>query len=70
MVIIIIIIRRRRRRTNSIKFGIDKTSDRLLSRLCGVNTKPIRQITSGCYKMAQREHRNRHDKEALGSIGK
>ena len=45
-------------RTNSIKFGIDKTSDRFLSRLCGVNTEIIRHITSGCSKMAQREHRN------------
>ena len=52
-------------RSNSIKFGIDKTSDTLLPRLCGVNSETMRHITSGCSKLAQREHRNRHDKEAL-----
>lgn len=44
-------------RINLIKLNIDKTSDTLLSRLCEVITKTIGYITSGCFKLAQKEYR-------------
>ena len=40
-------------RTNSIKYSIDKTSEIPLSRLCGDATETVRQIVSGCKKLAQ-----------------
>lgn len=48
-------------RINFIKLNIDKTSDTLLSRLCAVSTKTIGYITSGCFKLAQKEYRKIHD---------
>ena len=52
-------------RTNSIKHSIDKTSETPLCRLCRNSTETVRHIISGCKRLAQREHKKRHDKVAL-----
>ena len=38
-------------RTNSMKHGIDKTSETPLCRLCGDATETVRHIVSGCKKL-------------------
>ena len=48
-------------RANSIKFKMDKTSAIPLCRFCGINTETIRHITSGSYKLAQKEYRIGHE---------
>ena len=50
---------------NSVKYSIDKTSETPLCRLCGECTETVWHISSGCRKLAQKEHRKRHDKVAL-----
>ena len=52
-------------RTNSIKNSIVKTSETPLCRLCGDATETVRNIVSGCKKLAQREYRKGHDKVPL-----
>ena len=52
-------------RTNLIKHGIDKTSETPLCRLCRNSTENVRHVISGCKRLAQREHKKRHDKVGL-----
>ena len=51
-------------RTNSMKYHIDKTSESPLCRLCGKKGESVQDITSGCEKLAQKEHKRRQDNVA------
>ena len=48
-------------RTNHIKVRIDKTQQNSKCRLCGGRDETINHIISECSKLAQREHKARHD---------
>ena len=46
--------------TNSVNFNMDKTSATPWCRFCVINTETIRHITSGSYRLAQKEYRIGH----------
>ena len=48
-------------RTNYIKHHIDKTSESPLSWVSGRKGKCVQELVSGCQKLAQKEHKRRHD---------
>ena len=51
-------------RTNYVKQKIDKTAQSLLCRMCGKESKATSHIVSECEKLAQKEHKRRHDNVA------
>ena len=51
-------------RTNYIKHNIDKSIDSPLCRMCGKCGESVQHIVSGCEKLAQKEHKRRHDNVA------
>ena len=51
-------------RTNYIKHNIDKSIDSPLCRMCGKCGESVQHIVSGCEKLAQKEHKRRHDNGA------
>ena len=48
-------------RTNAIKARIDKTSSNSKCRLCKVKEETIDHLVSSCTKIAQSDHKERHD---------
>ena len=51
-------------RTNAIKARIDKTSSDSKCRLCKVKEEIIDHLVSSCSKIAQTDHKERHNKVA------
>ena len=48
-------------RTKYIKYNFDKTAESPLCRMCGTRNETISHIVSECGKLAQKEHKRRHD---------
>ena len=48
-------------RTNIVKAKIDKSQKDTLCRLYKKNDESIDRVVSGCSKLAQKEHKRRHD---------
>ena len=48
-------------RKSYMKYHIDKTSEKPLCRLRGKKGESVQHTTSGCEKLAQTEHKRRHD---------
>ena len=61
LIIIIIAAQDNAIRTNHIKARIDKTQQNSKCRLCGDRDETINHIISECSKLAQKEHKARHD---------
>ena len=53
-------------RTNLVKAKIDKSQKDTLCRLCKKADESTDLVASGCSKLAQKEHKRRHDN--LGKI--
>ena len=51
-------------RTNYVRYHIDKMADSPLCRMCGKRGKVCSTVVSSCEKLAQREHKMRHDNVA------
>ena len=51
-------------RTNYLKFHIDKTANSPLCRMCGNKGETVQYIICECEKLAQKEHKRRHDNVA------
>ena len=48
-------------RTNYIKYNIDKTAESPLCRMYGTRNETISHIVRECGKLAQKDHKRRHD---------
>ena len=51
-------------RTNYVKHHIDRTTENPLCRLCGRKGESVQHLVCGCEKLAQKEHKRRHDNVA------
>ena len=50
--------------TNYAKYKIDKSVETPMCRMCGENNESVGHLVSECSKLAQKEHKRKHDNVA------